>query len=209
MNEDVWSAMHKDPRHLLRYPSEVVVRFLASRPKGKVLDVGAGAGRHMRVALEMGHEVTGCDISENALERAKNLVGTYSGVTYTQCPMTNLPYPDGAFDTVVAWHSCYYGTTLEVSEALSELRRVLKPGGAALIGLRTVDDRRYGAGENTGYHTYRLNTDETGESGLLVTFLDTNNVTLLMRKWSNVVYDRSDVTRNMQLDSDWHLTATK
>lgn len=48
--------------HGLTKPSRWVQRFLKGvKPGGSVLDVACGAGRHMRLALEMGYSVTGID----------------------------------------------------------------------------------------------------------------------------------------------------
>ena len=61
MSDDVTSEdmAHK---HGLHETSDWIRRFLSGVPsKGSILDVACGAGRHMRLALELGYTVTGID----------------------------------------------------------------------------------------------------------------------------------------------------
>jgi 2-polyprenyl-3-methyl-5-hydroxy-6-metoxy-1,4-benzoquinol methylase len=41
-------------------------------PKGKVLDIGVGAGRNAMLFARMGYEVHGIDLSTTAIEKWKN-----------------------------------------------------------------------------------------------------------------------------------------
>lgn len=48
-------------------PSEWVVRWLAGRPVGRLLDLACGSGRHARWAASLGHQVLAVDRDETAL----------------------------------------------------------------------------------------------------------------------------------------------
>lgn len=50
---------------------ERVLRLFPQRPNVKVLDVGCGSGRFLRILKDMGHEAVGVDISREAVETAR------------------------------------------------------------------------------------------------------------------------------------------
>ncbi|MBT3284971.1 class I SAM-dependent methyltransferase [Candidatus Bathyarchaeota archaeon] len=65
--------------------------------KGKILDIGLGAGRHTLYLQNKGHDVTGIDTSQLSLEVAR-----LRGVK--KCMLMNLhklDFPDNSFDTVL------------------------------------------------------------------------------------------------------------
>jgi len=99
--------------------------------KGRVvLDVGCGDGARYGARVREGQvEVHGVDISQVAVDAAR-AVGIDARVARLEEP---LPYPDATFDVVIC---------LEVLEHLvnpgavvREIRRVLKPGGLALMSV--------------------------------------------------------------------------
>ena len=68
--------LHQQPRFRPLYPHDNVVRFLmASRSvlkksPARFLEIGMGAGRHCKLAMEVGFEAFGLDISLAGLEHA-------------------------------------------------------------------------------------------------------------------------------------------
>ena len=111
----------------------------------QVLDVGCGRGLMLVGAakrLSTG-KATGIDIwqaedltnnyAEAALENARR-EGVAERVDLKTADMRQMPFPDETFDVVVsrvAIHNLYQ--TVERAQALSEIARVLKPGGEVLI----------------------------------------------------------------------------
>ena len=108
-----------------RSPWPCVDRFLSSCPINiQALDIGCGNGRHMAVRSK---EIawTGLDISESFVSICKQ-----KGFNASQGSMTALPYADASFDATIciaAYH--HLETDTERARALSEVWRVLKPGG--------------------------------------------------------------------------------
>ncbi|MDQ1559806.1 MAG: hypothetical protein QOD32_2866 [Pyrinomonadaceae bacterium] len=92
----------------------------------RILDVGCGTGANLEMLAQFG-ETEGVDVSEDALAfcRARGLAQVKLGAA------EQLPYADASFDLV---------TALDVVEhldddlgGLAEMRRVLRPGGRALL----------------------------------------------------------------------------
>ncbi|MCL5038137.1 MAG: methyltransferase domain-containing protein [Chloroflexi bacterium] len=109
-------------------------RFLQYRHAGlvhakSVLDLGCGTGRiTVECSEKTSAQVTGLDFDPRKLEFARSLPGR---IKWVEGSAFDLPFPDESFDIVL----CHYVLLwLEDRErALSEVRRVLAPGGCFLI----------------------------------------------------------------------------
>lgn len=104
-------------------------------PDMHILDVGCGiGGSTRRLAHETGCRVTGIDLSDEYIDVAKRLTQLLKmgeRVAFDACSALELPYADNAFDGV--W-SLQMNMNVEDKLAwLKETRRVLKPGGRAVL----------------------------------------------------------------------------
>lgn len=96
-----------------------------------VLDIGCGSGTSaMLLADEFDFEVTGIDASASNIERAALRSGD-SGISFLAADVHTLPFEDDEFDGIVS--ECVFSLLADKPAALTEMRRVLKPGGR--IGL--------------------------------------------------------------------------
>lgn len=95
--------------------------------KGKVLDVGCGAGVHALYLQEKGLEVTSIDISEKAIETCK-----LRGVKKAQ--VQDIMKMEGKFDTILLLMNgagmC--GRLEKISDFLQKLKSLLTPNGQIL-----------------------------------------------------------------------------
>ena len=110
----------------------------------RILDLGAGIGRHALAFAAMGHQVTALDASEAAIA-AIEAAAQGLAVTTTLAAMTDLPYADGQFDHVLAWNVIYHGDENIVRRCLAEIARVTKSGGtfmATMLSARRVPVER-------------------------------------------------------------------
>lgn len=106
------------------------------QPKANILDLGCGNGQlwHDNTALLPDNcRVLLNDCSDGMLNQAKESIdavfGDHSGqFTYHCFDCNTIPYPDHSFDVVFANHLLFY--VKDLSLCLSEIQRVLKPGGS-------------------------------------------------------------------------------
>lgn len=113
-------------RILESFVKEIVANLNLQRRPPVILDVGCGTGANLEMLAQFG-DAEGVDVSEDALAfcRARGLTRVTLGAA------ERLPYADASFDLV---------TALDVVEhldddatGLREMRRVLRPGGRALL----------------------------------------------------------------------------
>ena len=109
-------------------PASHLAEFVRSLPgSGRVLDLGCGDGR---LAAELGaEELTLADVSGVALERAgRRLPDARSVLVQPDAP---LPLEDSEFDLVLCAETIEH--VRDVQLLISEVRRVLRPGGALAL----------------------------------------------------------------------------
>jgi arsenite methyltransferase len=110
---------------------------LALQPAERVLDVGAGPGFLVAEMAEQvgpaGH-VTGLDIADSMVALAQRRCAQEpiaNRTTIVKGNATALPFPDASFDVGVSTQ--VYEYVPDITRALTELHRVLRPGGRVLI----------------------------------------------------------------------------
>ncbi len=96
-------------------------------PRGKALDLGCGIGQFTKFMLDNGFNVVSADISAEALGRLKK---AFPSVEVVQLDMSEkLPFNDGKFELVIANLSIHYFDEKTTEQLMSEIKRILKPGG--------------------------------------------------------------------------------
>ncbi len=99
------------------------------RENDRILELGCGNGSMwMDHALPDGAELILTDFSEGMLDSARANAGTRKNVSFRQVDIQDIPYPDDSFDVVIANMMLYHVPDLR--KGLTEVRRVLKPGGS-------------------------------------------------------------------------------
>lgn len=124
-----WYEAHDHPVALLRAENALRTPWVIdsiSHKKGKVLDIGCGAGLLTNALAKEGYNVTGIDLSESSLEMAQAFDSTKS-VEYLYANAYSLPFQDNAYDAVCAMDVLEHVQHPE--KLLQEASRVLRPGG--------------------------------------------------------------------------------
>lgn len=148
-SEDNYSIVHRirsrlEARRLLRYCDDIP-------PDARILDVGCGDGFHLGLLERYGRpgwSLEGVDLDSRAVEMALD-----SGLNVHLGPVSDVGLDDDTFDLV------YTIQTLEhvarPDEFLTDIHRVLKPGGRLVIVTDNTDSIDFGlfkSGFWGGYH---------------------------------------------------------
>lgn len=123
---------------LCRRWREQALKEIAGRLRNAdVLDVATGTGDvAFRMAEHYGaRSVTGADLSEGMLEVARRRLSevppAHCKMSFDKADCLSLPYPDATFDVVTVAYGVRNFSRL--NEGLSEMKRVLRPGGLLCI----------------------------------------------------------------------------
>ncbi|CUQ66501.1 class I SAM-dependent methyltransferase [Candidatus Nitrospira inopinata] len=114
------------------------------RPGMKVLDLGSGTGYPALLAAQTvgpSGRVIGLDLAEQmvaAAERKAKRLGS-TNVTFRQGDVTTLPFEDRSFEAVTSRFCLMF--LPDVPKALSEIGRVLKPGGWMAVAVWSAPDK--------------------------------------------------------------------
>jgi 2-polyprenyl-3-methyl-5-hydroxy-6-metoxy-1,4-benzoquinol methylase len=116
----------------LRYPYfNIIAKVLTTNSKPRqVLDVGCAKGYLVYAFRELGVEAYGVDISQYAISQSPESVRGY--LQNVDVEFEKLPFEDETFDMVTSLECMEH--LQNPSHAVSEMARVLKPGGIAAIG---------------------------------------------------------------------------
>lgn len=94
----------------------------------KLLDVGCGTGYHLARYRERGFEIAGMDGSEEMLKQARV---ANPNIDFKQGDVEAIPFEDANFDFVLCIEVLRY--LPDINPCVSEISRVLKPNGIALV----------------------------------------------------------------------------
>lgn len=112
------------------YARPAVLDLLGDVAGRRILDAGCGSGPLLADLMERGASVAGFDASQAMIGLARNRLGDEADLEVADLTRP-LPYDSEAFDDAVAMLVLHY--LEDWSQPLSELRRVLKPGGRLVL----------------------------------------------------------------------------
>lgn len=103
---------------------KVLLKYLQPSKGERILDLGCGRGFYVKEMENYTEGVLGVDISKNSLEKAVTHKVKYGDAT-------DLNFEANSFDKIYSLHTIEHIPNLK--ELSSEIARVLKPGGIAII----------------------------------------------------------------------------
>jgi SAM-dependent methyltransferase len=118
-------------RHLLDRFAE------GTRGQGLVADIGCGPGHVAGYLHAQGVAVMGIDLSPNMIACARRL---NPGLDFTVGDMRALALSDASLAGIVAFYSIVHVEPGDLGAIMTELRRVLVPGGLALVSFHVGDE---------------------------------------------------------------------
>lgn len=111
-------------------------RFGRARDRD-LLEIGVGAGTDFVQWVEHGARATGVDLTEAGIALAKERLALLGlSAELRQADAEALPFDDASFDIVYSYGVLHH--TPDTTKAISEVHRVLRPGGTALVMIYRV-----------------------------------------------------------------------
>jgi SAM-dependent methyltransferase len=136
-------ARYVNPSKATPYSLEYAFALLGDLRGKRVLDFGCGSGANSVVLRAKGADVVALDISPHLLavtEKRLLAHGYTTGTDFLLASGHQMPIPDASLDVVFGAAILHH---LDLAEASSEVRRVLKPGGNAIFIEPVRDPRLY------------------------------------------------------------------
>lgn len=128
---DISEPEEMDINYLFRSYTEMpqIEQMALNACRGKVLDVGCGAGSHSLHLLKKGMDVTAIDVSKFAVEACR-LRGISNAKT-----LNILDLKDTTFDTILLLMNGtgIFGSLHRIDQYLTHLKSLLNPGGQILL----------------------------------------------------------------------------
>ncbi len=191
--EKEWELVYKKRFNGPWYPREAIVKFTAryikrrvgidlyeiKKDAKKVLDVGCGNGRHVVFFAEQAFNVSGIDISKEAIDVANAWLNKKGLTADLRAGVAeNLPFKNEEFDVVISDGVLDHIPMKNAKEAVNEMKRVLKQEGYLFLKLRATTDSECGRGVKCEKNTYIL--QEGYEKGIIQHFFDKEEISELL-----------------------------
>lgn len=133
--DSVWNGGYVD--HVWEKCRQPFIHYLKRNRSHSVLEFGCNIGATSVVLAHLGAKVHALDIDPRFIEIARENAARYGqtdSITFTcHSDSTALPWPDGAFDFITCNSVLEYVPYAILPAVLSELGRVLAPGGILFV----------------------------------------------------------------------------
>ena len=165
------------------------------KDRGRVLDLGCGAGYWTKVLEKQHGFCLGVDYGKDFLEKAREV----HDVKVARCDFTRLPFPDGSFDAVYADNVLEHAA--DPARVLQEIRRVLGRRGLLAAALPPdARNRRYPVSDHlwktdrrdlecrlreAGFSRIRVEEVDTVEAFSMPPYPASENAMLYVTAWNN------------------------
>ncbi|MDD5725921.1 MAG: class I SAM-dependent methyltransferase [Patescibacteria group bacterium] len=130
-----WSRFNEqyDLEHLMEGKAQTIDSLVNGLAGKKILEVGSGTGGLAVAMARLGAQVVGVEPEESACAAACLRSARYDGLQteFTQGFGETLPFEDSSFDAVVLLEVIEHVN--DTKRVMSEISRVLKPGGICLL----------------------------------------------------------------------------
>ena len=142
-----WNDFYRNPsnlfEHMMVQRRDYAHKYIRDHfdTSTRVLDLGCGAGVLSEKLVESGYRISCADASVDMVNLCRERLSRYAADTHTvvEANCLQLPFPDGSFDLVVSMGM--FGYFDEVTQALREIHRVLRPGGTLMLSVRNPNNQ--------------------------------------------------------------------
>ncbi|MCX6681828.1 MAG: class I SAM-dependent methyltransferase [Methanoregula sp.] len=153
-----------------------------------VLEMGCGSKTILGTVLNRPWDVVAFDFSEKAAMLSRRFADGNNRVDSIVSDARRLPFRDERFDAVIAFHVIGHMPEYDRKLSSSEAARVLKTGGSLLFRDFSINDFRYGKGDEIECNTFRrgtgIITHYFKEPEVTDLFCVLHPVSLISRRWT-------------------------
>jgi len=123
--------------------TEQIIGMMGLRPDSRVLDLGCGNGWATRLLASCVQDgvALGLDVSEEMIRQARDHYAAPPNSSYRVLAGARFPFHEGVFTHCLSIESLYYHP--DIAASLSEVRRVLQPGGRAFLMVNFFRENPY------------------------------------------------------------------
>ena len=137
---DRWAASYDDQDPSTWLDEPFLLQHLQAYPGCRILDLGCGTGRYLRLLAESTSWIVGVDLSCNMLARARARIADRTDIRLVQASVTSLPFVQGCFDRVVS--GLVIDHVASAAQLFTGIASVLAPQGRAVIAAVHPDMQR-------------------------------------------------------------------
>ena len=168
----------------LKFPDDYVTRWFfkrgLDRRPGRMLELGCAGGANLMLAQAYGWAPTGVDLDRRALADAGFNLGGDARLIEADLARGWPGEAGGPFDAAMIPNLLCYLTDPQLKSVLDGLRQNLGSEAEVFVRTRTTSDYRYGRGQAVGADAFVLDTEETGEAGLINRFWGPEDLAALL-----------------------------
>ena len=95
-----------------------------------ILDIGCGKGSLCRKMIHHSQNITGIDLSQKMIEKARGHSGTAPKIKFKQADYLNLNFPEKSIDAIVSVATVHH---INMEKFVDKAKKELRPGGRLLI----------------------------------------------------------------------------
>jgi SAM-dependent methyltransferase len=206
---EFWESSFKEKQEMWGWePADSVIETLELFNKqgiNKILIPGFGYGRNAKIFIDNGFNVTGIEISETAIDIAKQNFGNKIKVYHGS--VNSMPFDQELYDGIYCYALIHLLRTEERIKLIENCYNQLKPDGYMVFVSISKEDFRYGQGKEISKDTFEPWT------GLTLFFYDSDSIKSEFGNYglinAKIVNEPIENLGNKPLQKFWYIICKK
>lgn len=193
-NEKMWGEEPTDNAY-------TVLKMLKEQNKNSLLIPGFGYGRNAKVFHEQGIHVTGIEISQTAIQKARKHFET--DVVIHHGSVSQMPFDQNKYDAIYAYSLIHLLNTEERQEFIHNCYNQLAEKGWMIMVALSTNDHRFGVGGEIAKNTF------LSPNGLTLYFYDETAILNEFGDYNILQYQEIDEPLDQPNERHWMVICEK